>query len=368
MTAIVEAAGLVGRRTPVLRVDRPLCPEERKPMRWMNPTLFALTTWSVAAVAAAQAQKCPDCAEHGDCGWVPPYVANGSAGDIVLSQSPGGVIGLLLSSLGQTFSHSGMLLSDDQVRHNTMEVSEIELDGGGLVPERMRASGTRSLRDGAPGMITQFVTDAFNGGFNAENGLLLQGDEEMGPIRRSAAEMLVAMDGFYRLYAYTDIAWPDPFRRGDDAGSMCSGSLFWSYGLSHGAAWPTRFYGADVRDPAALTLHDIVRRKVLERDDDFNLLERVGQVVFGFLENDSIEELADNVSNQVVNCMAFDDCANTKGRWRNGVGDGASMSPDDLRGMIGQAEFPYRSEAPVVLAGGYWDCSCEKNPEGICIR
>jgi len=326
----------------------------------MTGGLCALVIGSMPALATAQTE---------DCGWVPAYIANGTAGDIVLSQSPGGVIALLLGSLGQAFSHSGMLLDDQQIRHNTMVISEIKLDKGGLVPERMRATGSHSLRDGSPGMITQFVGDAFEEEFKVDNGLLLQGDDdEMAPIRRSAAEMLVAMDGFYRLYAYTDIAWPDAFRRVDGTGSMCSGSLFWSYGLSQGSAWPTRFYGADVRDPAALTLHDIVRRKVLERDDDFNLLERVGQAVFGFLEGDSIDELARNVSNQVVNCMAFDDCGNTKGRWRNGVGDGASLSPEDLRAMLGQPGFPYRSEAPVVLGGGYWDCSCATNAEGLCVR
>jgi hypothetical protein len=299
---------------------------------------------------------------------MPAWIANAEAGDIVLSQAPNGTIGVLLASLGQTFTHSGMLLSDDRVRHNTMNADKIETDHGGQIPERLKGTGSGSLRDGSPGIITQFVGDAFDGEFHAENGLLLQGRPEAAGVRQSAADMLSGMDGFYRLFAFTDIAWPDPFLRSDDSGSMCSGSLFWSYGLASGTPWPTRSYAAEVRDPAAVTLHDAVQRKVLAQDDGFNFIQRVGQAVFGFLEGDSIEKLARNVSNQVVNCMAFDDCDNIRDRWRQGVGDGASLSPDDLRDLMTHPDFPYDHETPVTLAGGYWDCSCPQTDQGICIR
>ena len=46
------------------------------------------------------------------------------------------------------------------------------------------------------------------------------------------------------------------------------------------------------------------------------------------------EDLARNVANQLVNCMAFNDCGNIGDRWRKGVGTGSTISPDNLMDIM----------------------------------
>ena len=336
-----------------------------------------------------RAQSGPDCAAAsnpepdtqacaqslGLCEAVPAWIANGSRGDIVLVPAGKGVIGILLSSLGQSFSHSGMLLDETSIRHNTLYEKNVSTEGSsglfGAVPERVRGAGDMSLRDGYPGVLTQPIGDAFAGTFKA-NGILITGspdDAERRAARVAAADTLEQMEGWYRLFSYTDMAWDDPFTRTSDAGSMCSGTIAWAHKLSAGVDWPLTTYSEEVRNGAAQVLHDAMantvaeaaRRKRNERNTGRDVASiftfGISDVVISLGTEDSIDALADHAANQTVNCMAFNDCENGGTRWQGGVGAGASMSPDDLRKLRGRDDFPYDAETTIDFQPAYVTCS-----------
>jgi hypothetical protein len=117
-----------------------------------------------------------------------------------------------------------------------------------------------------------------------------------------------------------------------------------------------------VRQPAADLLFNELRRTIREKPDWF------GEIAFAIsgLFSTSLNDFANRAANQVVNCMAFNDCGNTQGRWRQGVGDGASLAPDDMVtlafmqtfGSAGaDSEFLYNAVRPLEEAGSYYCCT-----------
>lgn len=312
--------------------------------------------WASSQVAA---QPCdgncvPSCVAY------EAWIANASTGDVILTASPHGVVGQLLGSLGQVHSHSatvstrtdatapdGSTVATQVLRHNTLDEGTIELSHDGLMPSSLNPD---TLRDGKPGMSSIAPS-------GDEVGIVLSGAAETEWMRLGAAATLDSMAGFYRFFSYTSIDWRDPFNASADDGNMCAGSIYWAHHFASEAEWPVRHYSASVRDPAAQTLHDIMVRKVLAHEDGLDWLEKVGATIFGFLEGDSPEELAEHAANQVVNCMAFDDCARVNRRWAQGVGDGDSLAPDDLLDLVGSDGFPFSTAAPIEALPTAYLCS-----------
>jgi hypothetical protein len=284
---------------------------------------------------------------------------NISRGDVVLTTASDGVIKDLVSALGQLYTHTGMALSGSDIRHNSMEVALIQTvasKGLRLVPSRLKAVGGSSLRDGRPGMRTDRLDTH---GFRASTSLVLTGPPEHWFGRHAAASAMESMDGYYRLYAYTDMNWSDPQLRLPDSGNMCSGSIARAHELAGQLPAAMRVtYTAEVRDAAAKVLHNSVRKRASKA-----IPELLGYV----LRNQRIDTITNSVANQVVNCMAFNDCGNTSNRWASGVGTGSTLSPDNLIDVmhvmwLGSAlwgtpnTFPYQWIAPVEVQSPLYCC------------
>jgi hypothetical protein len=315
-----------------------------------------------------------DSAGDPDCVYIPGRF-NMAAGDIVLSTDPDGIIYKLLSSLGYQHSHSGMATSERSLRHNTAEDDAIDTVDSNLVPQRLKATGEHSLRDAWPGMIDQTVEAATSTQeFFIPDGLVLYSEEANDSWetidahryqRERALDQLARFQGYYSFYAYTNITWNDPYTKAFGAGNMCSGSLYHAHRLAENYGWgpqALRYFPADVRQPAAELLFNEMRRLIKDKPDWF------GELVFAIsgLVSTSLDDFAKRASHQVVNCMAFNDCGNTRSRWRDGVGDGASLAPDDLVTLAflhawvsggADSEFLYNGVRPLEEAGSYYCCT-----------
>lgn len=310
----------------------------------------------------------PNATPDGSCFRVPARI-NASRGDIVLSSAPSGVVKSLMAALGQVFTHTGMMTDVAHIRHNTMDTGKIDLVGhiGVLVPDHFNTSGSHSVRDGFPGIITETVNDAYVGKtFHLANGLVMtSGDAGR---RSNTATQMEAFKGFYRLFAYTNPVWSNPFVLEGNSGNMCSGTVaIADIAAGNGQTWGTIDYSAEVRNPAAAILYDAVRKKIIDGVDGFKK----------FITIDSnVRQFANNGANQIVNCMAFNDCGNTGSRWKNGVGTGSTISPDDLL-LIGQFwadvaaaagqpdPFTYTAAIPVQTTGTFLCCNGTCTAKGL---
>ena len=314
-----------------------------------------------------------DAAGDADCVYIPARL-NMAAGDVVLSTDPDSVIYKLLSSLGYQHSHSGMATSERALRHNTAVDGEIDTVDSNLVPQRLKGTGDHSLRDAWPGMINQTVEAATSTHeFLLPDGLVIYSwadadSWETRDARRAqrerALDQLARFRGYYSFHAYTDISWLDPYTRAYGAGNMCSGSIYHAHRLAENAGWgpeDVRYFPEDVRRPAADLLFDELRRLIHDKPDWF------GEIVFAIsgLVSTSLDDFSRRAANQIVNCMAFNDCNNTGERWRDGVGDGASLAPDDIMVLAfihafqdGETEAPflYNASRPLEEAGSYYCC------------
>ena len=360
----------------------------------MRNTFAVLVLWLLTSTVHAQLNielddyardrhKMPSLVEpafdDGDCVYVPARF-NMSAGDIVLSADPDGVIYKLLSSLGQQHSHSGMASSENSFRHNTAEADAIKTVDSGLIPQRLRASGDYSLRDAWPGMIDQTVEAAsLTREFLVPGGLVLTAAEDepwelaqaRAQQRRRALDLLTRFQGYYSFFAYTDIGWGEPFTKSYGNGNMCSGSIYHAQRLANNNAWTPdslRYYASEVRQPAAEVLYDELRRTIRDKPN------WIGKIVFAInsLVGSSLDDFARRTANQIVNCMAFNDCGNTDTRWRNGVGGGTSLSPDDMLTLTylnlflsswggSDTMFDYNAVRPLEESGSYYCCKGHYN-------
>jgi hypothetical protein len=311
---------------------------------------------------------------NGSCYYVPGRL-NTAAGDTILSAKHDSIIYMLLSSLGQSHSHTGMARSSQSIRHNNMVQGEVDLVEAGNIPQYLKPTGTNSLREGAPGTITHTVEAGVTAKeFNFLDGIVLWSSyTNLAESTRRTAERTAALDemdafrGYYRLYAYTDMTWDDPYTRSSNDGNMCSGSIFYAHYNAGNTGWSwssRRSYPASTRQPAAKLLYDKTREAIL---DEPSFFESVVFNVNWILGGTNVVEFADRAANQVVNCMAFNDCGNRTSRWRDGVGSGASLSPDDLytlalsnalnAALSGTTnQFVYNAAKPVESTGDYYCC------------
>jgi hypothetical protein len=314
------------------------------------------------------------------CYYVPGRF-NTANGDAVLSVAPGGVIYRLLTSIGQSYTHSGMALGSSSIRHNTMDERSIDTVDAFIIPQYLKPTGTKSLRDGWPGVMTHTVEAAATWReFNLLDGLVLYSFSPTGfpdsvaqtsfraDQRAAAGSQMRAFRGHYRLYAYTDMNWRDPFTLAGDDGNMCSGSIYHANARAGNMGWAPSVwvsYSADVRNGAAQTLYSAVRSDVKNGTAFPEIALLWLNELFG---GTSLDDIATRAANQVVNCMAFNDCGNRGSRWRNGVGTGTSMSPQDLYNLAAlyafvsawagvDSGFVYNGAKPLEATGNYYCCT-----------
>ena len=311
--------------------------------------------------------------DQGGC-YIVPGRFNVARGDAVLSSDPEGVIYKLLSSLGQRFSHSGMAMSDTSIRHNTADQNAFDTNDSFFIPQSLQSEGDSSLRNAWPGVITQTAeaTATFRE-FIMQDGVVLYSTRMESGVRQAAREAAAStieqMQGWYRWFSYTDVSWRDPFHVNNDDGNMCAGTIFHAHRLVENQGWTfdaVRHYPAEIRQPAAELMYEQIRVKVREAPDWIGHLGFSISELFGAT---SLNTFARRAANQFVNCMAFDDCGNTGTRWRNGVGPGSSLSPEDLYNLTylyamfeawGNGEdynFVYDSVKPLEATGSYYCCN-----------
>lgn len=325
--------------------------------------------------------------------WVPSQVTNGGAGYGILSADPNGMIGTLLGSLGMYWSHSGMFTDAGyHIIHNTGDPGTVGTNDSCsvwvCVPNSLKGD---QLRDLKPGVIYQTTADAFaakefhfydqenNGTQVNRNGVVLSpasnaktfNNQPLTYWLSQAANVFYTSyygsgasnkQGYYRFYSYTDVNSTEPTGRTANKGNMCSGSIAWALykaGLPTGSA----SFDAATRQAAAPILYNSIYNKV---DNEAGWL---GNALF---DVGISADLRDRAANQVVNCMAFNDCGNTSSRWRNGVNTGNSISPDVLLpvGYFNPKNYQWGRQATpdggyngkgfygkvsgITYSGGYW--------------
>ena len=378
-------------------------------LRRLSAFVLAVTVFTtVLPIQAAQAARWY---------WVPSRITNGSPGRAVLTRDSTGPIGKLLGSLGMYWSHSGMFIDAGyNIRHNTANPDTFKVvdssgrgcsGGGGItcVPHRFNSA---TLVSAQPGIITQSVAEAYgenrkpefsfydqesNGTLTNRNAAVLL-RRNVTPIGGSiyydgAADKMVDYEAFYSFYSYTDI-WqtePDPSDPSHihvapdlNRKNMCSGTVAWALYSGGGFdIWPLG-YPASLRNTASPVLYRAIYDEIGKKTSSTvsgafmgaMLLNPTGVLLPGAFAVASIANATrERMANQFVNCMAFNDCGNTTNRWRNGVGDGASLSPDNLLpmgvtnpngGMWGVSGYDpanqmtlwYDSVEGISYTGGYW--------------
>ena len=322
--------------------------------------------------------------------WVPSQITNAQTGDTILTSSPNGLIGTLLGSLGQYYSHSGMFIDFGfDIRHNTGDPNSIHTLGSPL-PTKLNSGDLYAMK---PGIITQSVPDAFGDKGAAEfnfydqeaNGTLVNRNavilKRRGPALPSGASpiwagsQMLKYEAMYSFYSYTDI-WttepdptdPDHLHVAPDLNrrNMCAGTIAWALFTGGGfAVWPV-FYSEEMRNAAAPVLYSSIFNLVNSKLPGTNI-PFIGGLVNLVLGGSA----RGNIANQIVNCMAFQECDNTGDHWRSGVGTGASLSPDNLlpvgfvnpRGTVwgfsgwdpnNPESIWYDTVEGISYTGGYW--------------
>lgn len=315
--------------------------------------------------------------------WVPTQITNAQTGDTILTSSPNGLIGTLLGSLGQYWSHSGMFIDFGyDIRHNTADPNKIN-----QVDDRLNSGDLYAMK---PGIITQGVPDAFGDKgaaefnfFDYQNGsavnrnaviLKLRKVTGLGPSPYSAGPQMLHYEAMYSFYSYTDV-WttepdpsdPDHLHVAPDLNrrNMCAGTIAWALFSGGGlAVWPWA-YSEDVRNRAAPVLYNSIYNLTGSKVPGANVpfIGNIVKVLAGGTRT--------NIANQVVNCMAFQACNDVSDRWRRGVGVGNSISPDNLLpagyinprgvawGMSGwnpndALSIWYDTVEAISYSGGYW--------------
>lgn len=306
--------------------------------------------------------------------WVPSKI-NANRGDAVLSADPDGAIGVLLGSIHQTWTHSGMVTdSGYTIRHNTMYMENVEVIyntflGINTTPKSL--NGTQ-LRDGNPGIITESTANAYGadgihsflygtstGGtqYTSAGGVVLKPkvDSTWRTTLNTAASKMEYVNAYYRVYAYTVMAGlPYQNYKQADKGNHCSGTIWHSVGWA-GAPLNSVYYSPTLRQSGASVLYNSIVSAV---SDDAGWF---GNIIIGLFDSGAKARVA----NQVVNCFAFNDCWNTNNRWSSGVGSGQAVSPDNLlpTGYANTQGYywgyqdpngPYGKVDPLSYVGGYW--------------
>lgn len=292
----------------------------------------------------------------GDCWcdiyeWVPRRVSNAADGDVGIVPIDGrgsDVVETVTREIGQFHRHAVMFHDDGrQTRHNTMYIADGEDgsddDAGGdyvtlLTPfvGRVRFDGDE-LQNGLPGAITQSIDDTYNRERLANTGLILKPAMSMSfvngfftmtepnrPAFEDAVNASLSTAAYYKLGDYTDQdsmgrPWSSS-RNGDLRGSHCSGYVT-EFFRDEGMSIPDVFYPESLREDVADVLFTEVRAECRAKTGFWQDL---------FLGISGHWRACTNVANQVVNCFSDLGCGDTSNNWRNNVGSGSAVSPDNL--------------------------------------
>jgi len=270
--------------------------------------------------------------------YTPGYIANAGRGDLVFQQSndPSNLVSRIMQDMGLQRTHVGMMTDAGHVRHNTRSMSNPATSG-----TFNRTLDPNWLQNGTPydGLQTAY-SDHFAGSatttiFNSRN----WGNTY------AAAQRLEQMQLRYSLYAFTSEA--SAYATGGD---MCAGSI-----LEASQAAPYGFsnvYFSDYsRAPIAWSVYnDIVNYINSNYPTGFFGVNPTG------------------VAAQVVNCFAFNHCADV---WSTGwtwvmnapgqyIRPGLSIRPDDIVAQVQQQYasgvgnyYPWEQSAQIVY--GYYD-------------
>jgi hypothetical protein len=324
------------------------------------------------------------CQTSGEWELVQPHLANGLRGDTVLS-SGCGMIGKLMMQVSppQKFSHSGMMTRNYfEIRHSTASEDRLQDYPVGTFGEPTDGFREDILKFGWPGMITQSIDEAYNGqrmidpetgknyvvsGFN-EDPRLCAGDvslvhphvirplavagpqDEVRSTLHAVADEMLAIDGHYRFFAYTDAAIALPGRvrdfvapafaqwAEDTLPTVCSNAIWLAMRriglLPEGPELePSDFLlGAQVDDQTenGLYFYTEAERKA------------AAHFLYGYIYNTAYEESGwlgrlltdapDDIASQIVNCFGSDDCsvsAKDSDAWKS-PGPGRAVSVDDM--------------------------------------
>ena len=283
--------------------------------------------------------------------WVPRRVANADDGDVGIVPIDGRgseVVATVTEAIGQLHRHAVMFYDDGRyTRHDTMYMSDgedgSESDAGGdYVRVRQPLIGAvrldeDDLTNGLPGAISQTIDDTYDRGRLAATGLVLKPELRITLTRtgmtfsepdRASFEAAVtaarSTAAYYKLSDYTDMdsmsrPWSST-RTGDLRGSHCSGYV-------------THFFRAEGLSVADVTYPEAIRQDVAEIlfDEVRGQCRNQTNAWSDFLAVISGHWSAcTNVANQVVNCFADRGCGDLTNGWRNGVGPGVAVSPDNL--------------------------------------
>ena len=335
--------------------------------KWIAAATFAAVSFSSPGGASAQCSvwDLTTCAgmggvvasRSGDCWcdiyeWVPRRAVNASDGDVGVVPIDGRgseIVATVTQEIGQFHRHAVMFYGDgDYTRHDTMYMADgedgSESDAGGDYVEvrtpligEVRLDGD-DLANGLPGAISQTVDDTYDLGRLADTGLVLKPAQQMTFSRlggtvitepnRSFFEAAVtaarSTSAYYKLSDYTDmdsmgLAWSST-RTGDLRGSHCSGFVTDAF-RDQGLSLANVTYPEALRQDVAEVLFDQVRDECRAETGIWS------DLLAGLTLHWSA---CTNIANQVVNCFADLGCDNTSNDWRDGVGSGSAVSPDNL--------------------------------------
>lgn len=329
--------------------------------------LAALTAWTLPSTSQAQCSTwdvltCANlggvvAARSGACfcdiyEWVPRRVVNADDGDVGIVPIDGrgsDVVATVTQAIGQLHRHAVMYYGDGAyTRHDTMYMSDGEdgsvSDAGGDYVDVLQPLVGKvrldpdDLTNGLPGAISQTIDDTYARGRLADTGLVLKPElrivfDRFGNLtytepNRAAFERAVtaarSTSAYYKLSDYTDMdsmsrTWSSS-RTGDLRGSHCSGYV-------------TNFFRAEGLPIADVTYPEALRQDVAEVlfDEVRDQCRAQTNAWADFLAGISLHwNACSNVANQVVNCFADRGCDDTSNDWRDGVGPGAAVSPDNL--------------------------------------
>lgn len=301
------------------------------------------------------------------------YIANAEMGDVLLSRGCG-AIGGLLHSIGQKYSHSGIVTQPySEVTHSTM--SEERLSAKHVSGDVLDGVNGQALRYGWPGVVRQSAHAAFEGeklkdpsgkeyrilGFGWKPMACGADDALVYPLvvstledsGRANLELMAAHAkrwegrGHYRFYAYSDgsISLDGRFNGPDNSSATVCSTFIWHLAQAselplEGTLEPSDiaagaqlrsathdglyFYPEAVRRTGAEHLFKSFRHMVHMKAAEEGLH---GEIIAG------LEDAADDVATQMLNCFAFDDCdkgaKDREGVWKS-PGDGLTVSPDNI--------------------------------------
>lgn len=332
--------------------------------------------------------------------WIPRQITNAKKGDAILvplDQGSGDTaVKAVMSAIGQVHRHVLLSVDDgDNVRHATAYTDDLSTDDLQTVTASVWTGWhfetvtvpipklqAHLLQNATPGILTQSIDGATGTSRLTENGLVLKPGTENPKVGKraqfeAAAAAGLGVEGYYKVSDYTNqVGMTLPWAAEDSSdyydedlrGTHCAGFVHWSF-AQVGLTVPLAHYDATTRDFAAEELHDAVRASV---KDALSGLTGLAASVVG---------AGKLIANQVVNCFAGIGCDDNSAEWKDGVGSGDAVSPDNLlptsftlqgsgetlwgddtlaagdtqANANGASSTPFQRVEPQIVAGGYYD-------------